>query len=164
MKVSAASLAPPLTTCINKNINQNVFPNPLKKANLCPIYKSKNNLNWKNYRPVSVLPAISKVYEMEIESQNSDFFHDIFSPFLSAFRKMYNCQSAVMHLVDSWKRALDMDENDGAIMMDLLKDFNYLSHELLIAKLSAYGFSNNACNFILNYLSNQQQRVKIGQV
>ncbi len=58
VKVSAVSLAPSLTTCINKSINQNVFPNQLKKANLCPIYKSKDNLNWKNYRPVSLLPAI----------------------------------------------------------------------------------------------------------
>ncbi len=70
-------------------------------------------------RPVSVLPAISKAHEMEIESENSNFFHDIFSPFLSAFRKMYNCQSALMHLVESWKRALDRGEkcfsnNDGS--------------------------------------------------
>ncbi len=87
-----------------------------------------------------------------------------FSPFLSAFQKMYNCQSALMHLVESWTRALDKDENVEAIMMDLSKAFDCISHELLIAKLSAYGFSNNACKFILNYLSNQQQRVKIDQV
>ncbi len=89
------------------SIDQNVFPNQLKKANLYPIYKSKVNLNWKNYRAVSVLHAISKVYEMEIERQNSDFFHDIFSPFLSASRHMYNCQSALVYLVESWKKALD---------------------------------------------------------
>ncbi len=147
VKVSAVSLAPPLTTCINKSFDQNVFPNQQKKANLCAIYKSKDNLNWKNYRPVSILPAISKVYEMEIESPNSDFFHDIFFPVLSAFWKMYNCQSALMHLVDRC-------ENVGAIMMDLSKAFDCLSHELLIAKHSAYGFSNNSCNFIHNYLSN----------
>ncbi len=66
-----------------------------------------------------------------------------------------------MHLVGSWKRALDRGENVGAIMLDLSKAFDCLSHELLIAKLSAYGFINNACNFILNYMSNQQKRVKI---
>ncbi len=116
------------------------FPNQQRKANLCPIYKSKINLNWKNYIPVSVLPAISKVYEMEIESQNSDFFHDIFSTFHSAFWKKYNCQTILMHLVKSWKRALDIGESVGAIMMDLSKAFDCLSHELLIAKLSACDF------------------------
>ncbi len=108
---AAASLSPPLTTCINKSIDQNVFPNQMKKANLCPIYTSKDNLNWKNYRPISVLPAISKVYEMKIEIQNSDFFNDIFPPFLSAFWKMYSCQSALMHLVEeSWKTEVKMLE------------------------------------------------------
>ncbi len=93
---------------------------------------------------------------MEMESPNSDFFYDIFSPFHSAFWKMYNCQSALIYLLQSWKRALDRGENVGAIMMDLSKAFVCLSHELLIAKLSAYGFSNNACNFILNYFSDRQ--------
>ncbi len=69
-----------------------------------------------------------------------------------------------MYLVESWKKALDRSENVRAIMMDISKAVDCLSHELLIAKLNAYGFSNNACNFILNYLSNQQQRIKIGHV
>ncbi len=77
---------------------------------------------------------------------------------------MYNCQSALMHFVESWKRALDRGVNVGAIMMDLSKAFDCLYHELLIAKLSVYSFSNNAYKFFLNYLSNQQQRVKICQV
>ncbi len=89
---------------------------------------------------------------MEIECQNSDFFHDIFSSFLSTFRKMYNYQCALVHLVKSWKRALDRAENVQALMMDISKAFDCLYHELLIAKLSAYGFIINACNCILNYL------------
>ncbi len=87
---------------------------------------------------------------MEIEIQNSDFLH-IFFLIHSAFQTMYNCQSTLMHLVESWKRALDRGENVGAIMMDISKAVDYLSHEMLIAKRSSYGFSNNACDFILNY-------------
>ncbi len=69
-----------------------------------------------------------------------------------------------MDLVESWKRALDRGENVGAIMMDLSKAFDCLSHKLLIAKRNANGFSINAGDIILNYLSNCQQRVKIGYV
>ncbi len=67
-----------------------------------------------------------------------------------------------MYVVESWKRAINRGENVGALMMDLSKAFDCMSNELLIGKRSASGFSNNAYDFILNYLSNHQQIVKIG--
>ncbi len=93
---------------------------------------------------------------MEFGSQNSDFVAIFSPPLLLLSGRCTKCQSFLMHLVESWKRALDRGENVGATMMDLSKAFYCLSRELLITKLSAHGFSNNACDFILILLSNRQ--------
>ena len=91
-------------------------------------------------------------------------FETIFSPLLSAFRKGLSCQSILVELVEDWKLALDQKKYVGAILMDLSKAFDCLPHNLLIAKLKAYSLSEEASTLMGSYLSDRQQRVKIGSV
>ncbi len=85
----------------------------------------------------------------------------VFSYELSAFRKGYNTQYVLMHLVEKWKNALDQSKSCGTLLVDLSKAFDCILHDLLIAKLQAYGMDENALTFMSSYLRNRKQRVKI---
>ena len=90
------------------------------------------------------------------------YFENLFSPFLSAYRKGYNCEQILIKFLDIWKKSLDNNTYFGAVMMDLSKAFDCLPHCLLIAKLYSYGFDINSCLLVASYLSDRYQRVKIG--
>ena len=81
--------------------------------------------------------------------------------YLCGFREGYNTQQALIRFLEKCKSVLDNRGFSGAILMDLSKAFDGLNHELLIAKLSAYGFSRSALKLIHSYLNERQQRVKV---
>jgi hypothetical protein len=109
-------------------------------------------LNVKVYRPVSVLPAISKFFERTIFDQLSSFFENHFRPFLSAFRSGHGCQTALLKIIEDWKKALDDNKFVAAILMDLSKAFDCLPHNLLLLKLKTYGLSDSALDLLFSYL------------
>jgi hypothetical protein len=163
INMAADILAPSLTGLINKAIMSSTFPADLKKAEVLPIYKKKDRLDKGNYRPVSILPCISKVFEGVIADQLTNFFNSVFSPFLAAFRRGYSCNSVLLKLVEDWRLALDNHLHVGAVLMDLSKAFDCLPHNLLLAKLKAYGLSESSLNYLKSYLTGRKQRVKISQ-
>ena len=79
------------------------------------------------------------------------------------YRKGYSTQHAVICLIEKWKKILDKKGFGGAVLMDLSKAFDTINHELLIAKLHAYGFEKSALKILLNYLWNKWQRTKINK-
>ena len=111
---------------------------------------------------MSILPILSKIYERLISDQLSEHFNKIFHNFLSAFRPAYGCQTTLLRIVEDWKEALDKDMYVGAVLMDLSKAFDCLPHDLLVAKLEAYGVSQGSCKLLESYLGQRHQRVKIG--
>ena len=96
-------------------------------------------------------------------TQLTDHFNSIFYNYLAAFRKGFGCQTTLLRLAEDWKKDLDKQHYVGAVLMDLSKAFDCLPHDLIIAKLSAYGLSEQACDFLNSYLTNRKQRVKLGQ-
>ena len=133
-------------------------------ANVTPVYKKNDNMAKGNYRPVSVLPTISKTFEGILADQLTSFLDTVFNPFIAAFRKNHSCQSVLIKIIEDWKMALDQNKYVGAVLMDLSKAFDCLPHDLLLAKLKAYGLSEHATSLMNNYLSNRSQRVKIGNI
>ena len=89
------------------------------------------------------------------------FIDNRFSEFLSAYRKGYSTQHVLMRLIEEWKSKLDKGYVVGAILMDLSKAFDCVPHDLLIAKLHAYGFELTALKYICSYLSDRQQSTRI---
>ena len=89
------------------------------------------------------------------------------SPFLCGYRKGYNSQYALIAMIEKWKKSLDTKDSEGnlgkfgAVLMDLSKAFDTINHDLLIAKLEAYGFDKNSLNIIKDYLSDRWQRTKV---
>ena len=105
-----------------------------------------------NYGPITVLPAAAKVYELLMTEQIAAYSETFLSPYLCRFRKGYNTRYALARFVEKCKSVLDKKGFAGAILMDLSKMFDCLNHELLIAKMSAYGFSSPALKLIYSYL------------
>ena len=89
------------------------------------------------------------------------YFEDIFSEYQFGFRKGISAQQCLITLVETWKKYLDNNETFGALLTDFFKAFDCVNHELLIAKLHAYGLDNSSLRLIHSYLNNRQQRVRI---
>ena len=152
----------PLTDCLNNSILDTTFPSALKLSRVSPIYKNGEKTCKTNYRPISVLPVFSKVYERILHDQLSSHFEKIFSPKLCGFRKGHSTQHALLNMLNEWYQTLDNSGIVGTILMDLSKAFDSLNHDLLIAKLAAYGVDPYCLKFLRSYLSNRFQRTKIG--
>ena len=146
---------------INYCIENSEFPSDLKLADVIPIYKKNSKSLKDNYRPVSILSNISKVYEKTIYEQLQNYFEIFFSKFQCGFRKGYNAQHCLINLIEKWKLSVDNGGAFGALFTDLSKAFDCLSHELLIAKLDAYGLDKKSLKLVHNYLTNRKQRVNI---
>ena len=128
---------------------------------MTPVYKNKSKNSKDDYRSVSISSNISKIYERCLYDQIQIFFDSILSKYQCGFRRGYNAQHCLTTLIKKWKKSVNNGGAFGALFTDLSKAFDCLSHELLIAKLDAYGFDKNALNLVNSYLSNRKQRVKI---
>ena len=131
---------------------------------ITPLFKKGNSFEAKNYRPISVLTCISKVFESIFTDQLSVFFEGIFSKYLSGYHRKHSCQSVLLNFVDNCKKSLDNQQIYAAILPDLSKAFDSLPYGLLISKFHAYGINDDACKLISNYLWFRQQRVKLGNI
>ena len=107
------------------------------------------------------MPSGSKLFERIIQKQIAIYIETCLHPYLCGYRKGYNVQHALIALIEKWRVSLDNKGFGGAILMDLSKAFDTINHDLLIAKLYAYGFNKNALKLIKSYLTNRWQRTKV---
>jgi hypothetical protein len=163
-KQCANELAKPLADLFNNCIKNNFIPLELKLAHLTPNYKgkgSKSHIN--NYRPLSVLSPIAKVYESLLAIRISNYFEEnnLFNKSQFGFRKGLSCELALNTFVETIRENMNKKEHTVSIMLDLSKAFDTINHEILLAKLNKYKFSDSALNTIKNYLSDRTMRVNI---
>ena len=137
------------------------FSSQLKLADITPLHKKLETIKKENYRPVSLLPVVSKLFERIMQKQMIAYIEKILSPYLCGYRKRFNAQYALLAMIEKWKKCLDGNGFAGAILMDLSKAFDTINHELLIAKLEAYGFDSCALEIVQSYLSDRWQRTKV---
>ena len=162
LKLGGIHIQPHLTNLINSTISTCIFPDRLKQAQVTPVYKKNDPQTKSNFRPVSILPIPSKLFEKILATQLSDYFETVFNKFLCAFRKGYGCQTTILKLLEDWKHALDKNHYVAAILMDLSKAFDCLPHDILLCKLSSYGLSDEAVKLMTSYLTDRKQQVKVG--
>ena len=150
-----------LKNIFNDCLSKGEFPLELKTADITPVFKKDDRTQAKNYRPVSVLPIVSKIFERIIHEQLISHFEIFLSPYICGYRKGFSTQQSLISLIEKWKRILDNKGYGGAVLMDLSKAFDTLDHGLLIAKLQAYGVTKASLNLVNSYLSNRWQRTKV---
>ena len=162
LKENADFFAEHICRQFNEAICSSKFPATFKFANVTPAFKKGNRNQKDNYRPISILPVISKILEKLICRQLSNHFDNIFSKFQCGFRKGFSAQHCLFWKWKKWKKAVDNKNVFGAILTDLSKAFDCIYHDLLVAKLHAYGLSLSALKMIQDYLLHQKQRTKVG--
>ena len=117
-----------------------------------------------NYRHISILNCFSRVYEKFLLEKFKSFINSVLSEYMAAYRKKYSNNHVLIRLTGNWKKALDEKFLSGTVLMDLSKAFDCIPHNLLIAKLHAYGFSLKTVTFIYSYLKRRKQKVTVNNV
>ena len=158
VKLASKIISEPLSKLVNKTIvNEGFFSDAGKIACITPAFKKEDRLDKTNYRSISVLNVFSKVFKRFILDQLSSYFQNILPEFLSAYRKQYSCQHFLLKVIETWRKYFDENKIVGATLMNLSKAFDCLPHDLLVAKLEAYGLDTKARKRMLSYLSGRKQ-------
>ena len=163
LKYLAPGLRQPLTFIINQSLLTGIFPEKLKIAKVLPLFKKNDCMIMDNYRPISLLPAISKVFEKVVYNQLYTYFtsNNLLYKGQYGFREDHSTEMANIELVDRIITALDDKKLPISIFMDLSKAFDTLNHEILLCKLQYYGISGVALDWFNNYLTNRTQYVAL---
>jgi len=155
------AITQPLTIIINQMFTTGIFPDRLKHAKVIPLYKKEEDYLIKNYRPVSLLPVLSKVAERVMHNQVHDHFHTLKLYYNSqyGFRKLHSTELATIELIDRITTSLDNGGIPINIYIDLSKAFDTLDHRILLHKLDYYGIHGKALLLFKSYLENRKQCV-----
>ena len=169
-----------------------MFPENANVASVTPIDKKTDEKNSVlNFRPISVLNCLLKVYENILKTQLVEKMNNLFSPFISvyresynthayresynthvyrgsynthAYRGSYNTQHVLIRLIEERRKSLDNNYFIGAVLMDLSKAFDCIPHDLVIVKLAAYGFDKKMICYIYSYLKSRKQCVSVNNI
>ena len=163
IKDSANSIAPILSHVINLSLNTGTFPNAWKIAKVAPIYKSGPINDPENYRPISVLPVVSKVIERAVKTQLMEFLetNNLIDHGQYGYRKNHSTEEAATKLCDDIRRHANNGCLVGAVFVDLRKAFDTISHGNLTQKLWSYGVRSTELEWFTSYLFNRRQKIHI---
>jgi len=163
LKTAARVIAGPLARIMNMSIRSGAVPAKWKQSRVTPIFKDGDRFEPSNYRPISVIPAIMKVFERLIHDQLHNYLqiNDIMSPDQSGFRPDHSTQTCLLDVSDYLLQNLDEGMFTGAIFLDLRKAFDTVHHKLLINKLSKSGINGLELDWFKSYLSERFQICKI---
>ena len=156
---SASCIACPLTHIVNLSIIQGSVPDDLKSARVIPLYKKNDKTEVGNYRPVSILSIISKIFERVIYDQVVDYLDDkkLLYSFQSGLRRGFSTETCLIHLSDYIRFNMDKGNLIGMVLLDLQKAFDTVDHGILLMKLEAIGLHVDAIRWFRSYLSDRNQ-------
>ena len=158
VKDSIEITAPMLSIIFNKSISWGVFLKNLKIGKVCPIYKEKGSkFDPDNYRPITVLSVIARLFEKLVHEQLFLYFNDYLYKKQSGFRPKYSTQSAFLNTSNQWLLNIDKGDYNLAVFLDLRKAFDTVNHNLLLKKLKFYGIQGIELQWFESYLSKRQQ-------
>lgn len=167
LKSNADHLIKPLTHLVNLSINQCTVPSQWKVAMVTPIFKSGAKTDMANYRPISILPIISKVAEkwmVSLITKHLDKGHTPLHHMQFGFRALHSTETATCMLTEKVKHMLDSSPCAMAVFLDLKRAFDTVDHQVLLSKLSHFNFSTEAIQWFRSYLSNRKQCVVVNNV
>ena len=161
LKMSVHHIIVPLTYVCNMSLQQGVFPSELKIANVLPLYKASDPMQFNNYRPVSLLTSLSKVFEKMMYNRLLSFL-DKFKILIElqfGFRQRHSTYMALLLLIDELTKALENKDYAVGIFLDFSKAFDTVNHVILLCKLDHYGIRGSALDWFQSYLKDRKQFV-----
>ena len=166
LKLAAPYIAEDITFICNKSIASSCFPDKWKEAKVSPLHKSGPLEDINNYRPISILPVLSKVLERHVSDSLTKYLNedDLLHKTQSGFRTNHSCETALNFMSDSWLNAIDQGEMIGVVLVDFKKAFDLVDHDILLTKLKLYGIKNETLCWFKSYLSQRQQQVSINDI
>ena len=162
-KKLARIIAPIIVDIFNCSISEGNFPNILKTARVIPLFKSKNSQLTENFRPISLLPLMSKILEKLLKTRTNQFLEEnnILYNNQFGFRNGYNTSDALLHYVDDCVSALDERLYTVSVFLDFSKAFDTINRHNLLSKLDRLGFRGNVNNLLKSYLSDRRMFVHV---
>ena len=153
----------PLSTIINSSISSSHFPSQWKSATIQPLHKNGDRSTPNNYRPISILPAPSKILERHVHLQLSSHLNsnNLLFPLQSGFRPSHSTQTLLLHCLDTWYKALDNKKFIGVVFLDISKAFDTVNHNFLLSKLSNLGLSATTISWFQSYLLNRSHVTRV---
>ena len=162
LKVAAPIIATPITDIFNLSLHTAEIPSDWKEAIVLPLFKGGEQTNPNSYRPISILPCVSKILEKLVNKQLTGYLNvaGILSDVQSGFRPGYGCTTATLKVLNDITSALDAKQHCAAVFIDLAKAFDSVNHTLLINRLSSIGVTTHSLAWFSHYLSHRVQRVR----
>ena len=162
LKDAKIVLVPIVTKLLNLSYETFTFPNCLKHARIKPLYKSEDINEPKNYRPISILPTLSKIFERAATNQITKYLeqNNLITHNQHAYRQKHSTQTCLIEVVNHLYELLDRKRIPAVISLDLSKAFDSINHDLLLSKLADLKMSESTIKWIKSYLSNRKQITK----
>ena len=131
LKLCAHEITGSITHILNISIKNDVYPSSWKHAKVIPIYKNESKLDVSNYRPISILPVLSKLLERHVHCALYGYLktYDLLRIAQSGFRQNHSCETALIKIVDNWTDAIDKGYFIGTVFLDLRKAFDLVNHK-----------------------------------
>ena len=163
LRIAADIIAPSLTYIFNLSILTGVFVDNWKDARVIPIHKEGDRRTLGNYRPISILPIVSKVFEKEIFKQLYKHLNEnnLISKFQSGFRPGHSTITALIQMCDNWYENMDNGKLTGVVFIDIRKAFDSIDHDILLKKLAYYGVLHMEHTWFQSYLASQKQQCQV---
>ena len=161
LKLFAEIIAPSLTYIFNLSLESGIYINEWKRARVTPIYKSEDKTKCENYRPISILPVITKVFEKEVFRQLYGYLtdNDLLSKHQSGYRPKHSTVSALIQMCDNWLSNMDVGKINCVVFLDIRKAFDSINHEILLNKMNLnFGISGNALKWFDSYIKDREQQ------
>ena len=165
LRDGANILAAPIAQLCNISMSTMSFPSECKIAKLKPLFKKGSRTDPKNYRPISLLPLISKIIEKVVHEQTNAFLNEnkIIFKFQSGFRSNHSTSTCLSYLNDKIFKGFDSGLLTGIILIDLQKAFDTIDHNILLQKMVHLNFSDHVISWFKSYLTDRTFKVNINE-
>ena len=166
LKTAAPYIVDSITYICNQSIQDGVFPEKWKVGKVTPLHKNGSKEDVNNFRPISVLPVLSKILEKHVHDSVIDFLtsYNLLHKTQSGFRPAHSCETTLLSMINKWLVAINNGFMVGAVMIDFKKAFDLVDHNILLKKLKCYKLSDKTMSWFSSYLLNRKQRVNVNNV